>query len=95
MAYEIKNLSKYQQEVQRLHDRYCKKVSKTMENWVLKQAAYAEFMPQIYNRNKPDLAWCPICGKVIEYGTANTRIHTHAPPGITRLLQAIYTNRGV
>lgn len=83
MAYEIKNLSKYQQEVQRLHDRHCKKVSEAMVIWTLKQAFKAEFMPQIYNKNKPDLAWCPICGKVIDYGTA-TCPHCKSKLGVPR-----------
>ena len=89
MGYNIKNLSKYQQEVQRLHDRYCRKVSKTMENWALKQAAYAGFFPQNYNKNKPDLVWCPICGEVMDYGT-ETCPHCKAKLGVPRNYPSSY-----
>ena len=71
----------YQQEVQTLHNKHCRKISETMEKWVVKQAARGEFYPQIYNRRKPDLAWCPICGEVIPFGTA-TCPHCRAKLGV-------------
>ena len=82
MAYDIDKLSTYQQEAQRLHDRYCKKIGKRIETYALKQAFKVGFYPQLADKRRADM-WCPLCGKAIEQGTTECP-HCHATLGSPR-----------
>ena len=68
MEHNIKNLAKYQQEVQILHDKYCTEISESMISWAFKQADKLGFRPAMYNKRKPDALWCPLCGEVFGRG---------------------------
>jgi len=69
MAYNINTLAPHQQEVQRLHDRYYRKVSETMTSWAIKKATELKFVPSGYSKKVQNKRWCPFCGETVEVGT--------------------------
>lgn len=69
MAYDIEKLAGYQQEVQKLHNRYCRDIPKRMGPWVVKQAKEIGFISFLADKRRLNEAWCPICGKIIPFGS--------------------------
>ena len=79
MAYDIKNLSKYQQEAQRLHDRYCIRISKRIMSYAVKQVPKLGYIAPLTDKRRTE-RWCPICGKSFD-GVQTECPHCHAVLG--------------